>query len=299
MFETDSLGYKLLNGKIKSHSEQLNKFVAGLFDSDGMVGLKFNSCGSSSYNNEAYYRIQLVSQIDQSASNDPDLCMIRSLKKHYGIGTVSFRAREQWAHQAIWNMAGKDSHIFYNLVGKHLIIKRKHFENMLWLYDELKGVRLTEEQIQELKEFSICSRDSSAKEVNKKHISPAYLAGLIAGDGWITVRLNVPRLRRGWLSHENQMSCAITLHELDSLVLKKIASDYGGRVVPKDKHMMSWRRNLGKESKSFALRFIPELLKYMCLPKKYVALKKILQFHKLPAETKCLELEKVCDSPRR
>lgn len=299
--DTNSILYKLLNKTLKNHSEQLLKVLAGLFDSDGCVGIRFNSCGCSSYNNEESFLIQLVSQFDQSASNDEDLQALRAVHNYLGFGTITFRARDNWAHQAALIFSGKNSETLFNLIGKHLYVKAKHFENMLWIYKELKGLKLTRAQIDELKEFSMCSRDSSGPLKPKKHISPAYLAGLIAGDGWVTVRLNVPRLRQGWLSHENQMSVAITLHKLDSDVLYKIQSDYGGKVTSKDKDMVVWKRNLGKESRAFALEFTKSISEFMLLEKKYKALKKIQDFHKLPAETKCLGHLKtsVSDSPRR
>ena len=299
MVNTDSVLFKLLNDKIKGNSEQLNKIIAGLFDSDGCVGLKFNMRENSSYREGGYYLIQLSSQIDQSASNDPDLQMIHSLQRYFGFGVISYRARENWAHQATLAFSGSDSESFFNLVGKHMNIKGTHFDNMLWLYKELKGVPLTASNVEEIKEFSKCSRDNSGSLKGKKHISPAYLAGLIAGDGWITVRLNVPRLRNGWLSHENQMSCAISLHRLDSDVLYSIQKDYGGNVRVKDKDMVSWKRNLGKESKTFAKRFLSDLMPFMLVQKKYEAMERIRAFHELPAETKCLDPEKGCDSPRR
>lgn len=301
MVQPDSLLYKLLNGKVKDHSEQLLKVIAGLFDSDGCVGLKFNSCGNSSYGQEDLFTVQLSSQIDQSASNDIDLQATRAIQKHLGIGSISLRSRENWAHQATLHFSAKDSKILFNLIGKHLYIKATHFDNMVWLYDELKGVKLTREQVEELKQFSCCSRDNSGPLNLKKHISPAYLSGLLAGDGWITVRINQPRLRRGWLCHENQLSCAITLHKLDSDVLYKIQSDYGGKITEKDKNMVVWRRGLGKESRSFAIDFIKDINKYMILEKKYEALEKVKEFHMLPAETKCLRHSETSasDSPRR
>jgi hypothetical protein len=299
MFNTNSLGYKLLNRVVKDHSEQLNKVVAGLFDSDGCVSIKFNSNGSSSYNNAGYYRIQLCAQIDQSASNDPDLTMIRGIRDHYNLGTLNYHARENWAHQTTWQLGAKEAQVLFGLIGKHMYIKRAHFENLIWLYNELKGVRLSEDQLGELKEFIACSRDISCSLSEKKHISPAYLAGLIAGDGWITVRLNIPRLRNGWLCHENQMNCAVSVHELDSKVLEQIQKDYGGNITLKDGNMKCWKLGLGKQYRAMAIRFTSDLMKYMCLPKKYTALERIYDFHTLPAETKCSGSEKRCDSPRR
>ena len=299
LVSTSSVLHKLLNDEINGNSEQLNKIIAGLFDSDGCVSIKFNSHETSSYHDGGYYLIQIVAQIDQSATNDPDHQMIRGLQRYFNAGSLSYRAREQWAHQATLSFSGSKVDMLFNRIGKHLQIKGKHLDNMLWLYKELKGVRLTLEQVEELREFSSCSRDNSGPLKLPKHISPAYLAGLIAGDGWITARIKVPRVRRGILHYENELSCSISLHELDSSVLDWIQKSYGGNVRVKDGNMKCWRRSLGKQSRTFALRFISEILPFMLIEKKYLALQKIKEFHELPAETKCLNPAKGCDSPRR
>ena len=299
VFNTDSLCYDLLNGKLKKHSEQLNKVVAGLFDSDGCVSIKFSERGNSSYKEEQTYEIQLTSQIDQAASNDPDLQVMRALHKHYEGSCISYRARENWAHSATVSMNGSKAVSFFYLIGKHLMIKGTHYERMVQLYTDLKGVSLSRDAVMELKEYITCSRDNSTSLKPKKHVSPAYLAGLLAGDGWITVKIGVPRIRNGWTSFENSFRCAISLHFLDSDVLSKIQRDYGGKISKKDKNMVCWKRNLGKADKAFALRFIKDIQKFMLIEKKYIALNSIYRFHTVPAETKCLSSERRCDSPRR
>ena len=50
---------KLLGGKLRKHSEQLNKFVAGFFDTDGCVGVTLD---------KGY--LKLYSKITQASSKD-------------------------------------------------------------------------------------------------------------------------------------------------------------------------------------------------------------------------------------
>ena len=73
MFSTDSLAYKIRNNKLKKHSEQFNKWLAGFIDADGSFSLHFKK------NSNDRYSIYLQFSLCQSASNDPDFELLRSI----------------------------------------------------------------------------------------------------------------------------------------------------------------------------------------------------------------------------
>ena len=65
---------KLLSGNLRKHSEQLNKFVSGFFDTDGCIGVTLD---------KGYLKI--YSKITQASSKDPDFEVMRALNNHYKL----------------------------------------------------------------------------------------------------------------------------------------------------------------------------------------------------------------------
>ena len=151
---------KLLSGKLSKHSEQLNKFVAGFFDSDGSVYL----CRDRG-------AIALRCSINQSAAKDPDFEIMRSLHRHYSLGTLNYVDVKKGSAQCSWRFGATDSKKLFNLIGKHLLIKATHFKNCINSYNS-KTFMVDEEYKN--------SRNNSTYLKRPKHISWAYLSGLIS-----------------------------------------------------------------------------------------------------------------------
>ncbi|RLD03463.1 MAG: hypothetical protein DRI65_12830 [Chloroflexota bacterium] len=277
-FNTNDLGYKLLSGKLREsrkQSEQLNKFVAGLFDSDGTVGVHRDNKGV----------LRLECSITQTDSNDPDGELLKALCSFYGLGTVYLKTlkKETHSNQWFWKMSVKHTKMLFNRFGKHLIIKRFHFQNLIDVHEYWNDIE--QEDLSVLRKVS---RQISATKTYKKHISPAYLAGLIAGDGHVRVAY-----RKRWnkkynkFFRSNELRISIQLHQDDRAVLDKIKSDYGGSVSNrKNADTVTWQLSLGKGSHKSAMNIVPKLIQYSCLECKYIKLLDILEFHKQLAETK-------------
>ena len=256
---------KLLSGNLRKHSEQLKKFVSGFFDTDGCVGVALD---------KGYLKI--YSKITQASSKDPDFEVMRALNNHYQLGYVSFYipGMKNSAGVCDWVMNISDSKKFFNLIGKHLLVKREYFEECIFLYEELKGLKLNQTQYEEIKEYLSCIKSKNTIYRKPKHLSWAYVAGLLCGDGHFRCKL----------SKTNELE--VELYSTCRPLLEQIVKCFKGTIREKRKDYFKWRRSLGKGSHQFAIWFLPKIRKYSLLETKRSVMNRMLVFHKLPAETK-------------
>ena len=271
-FNPSTLGYKLHTGSLKKHSEQLNKFVAGLFDADGHVSFDF--CRN---------KIQLQCGIGLT-----DKSLIYSLQKHYNMGTIIIREPKLETHNVFyrWILRSKDTKKFFNLIGKHLRIKATHFRNLVEIHFELEEELLTDELIESLKLISIESRRNSKWLRHPKHPSYSWVAGYLAGDGHFEFKIGTNRNPKEIVARVSSVC-----HEDDKDIQYFLKTAFGGSVIsPKEKPHYIWRRSLGRGNTKFALDFLKKLRLYMCLEKKFIVIDEMVKFHEQLAETKCCEI---------
>lgn len=297
MFNTSTLGYKLLSGKLREsrkHSEQLNKYVAGLIDADGSLSLNFAFYSG-------YYNTRLSMILVQSFSNDPDGELIRSIRDYYNLGTICYRTleAENQSSQIMWMLGTKDTKILFNRIGKHLRIKGTHFDNLIWLVDQLRGVRIKEEHLLELRDYSKCSRKNSKWLKHPKHLSWAWVAGYLDGDGHYRCRIGRTRYNKtdDRFQESNELSVTVTCHQEDSHIVDFLKVCFKGHTRDSGEYK-SWRRSLGVNNKSFSLPFLKKMRMYSCLYKKYKVIEMMIAFLEDPAETKQESLERGSDSPQ-
>ena len=272
IFNTSTLGYKLYSGTLKKHSEQLNKFVAGLFDADGHVSFDF--CRN---------KIQI-----QSAISVCDSKLIKALRDHYNLGTVVGMEVKEVTHNKCfrWVMRTKDSKKFFNLIGKHLRIKGTHFNNLCNIHTELQEEVLEDSLIVELKNISKESRKNSTWIRYPKHPSYSWVAGYLAGDGHFEFRTSV----RANGNRSLTMRVSSICHEDDKHILYFLQKAFRGSVKKiNSKPHYVWKKTVGKGYHLFALPFLKKLRLYMCLEKKYIVIDSMVKYHEQLAETKCCE----------
>lgn len=287
-FNTNDLGYKLLSGKLRQsrkHSEQLNKFLAGLFDADGNVHLQHRKLkDGGSY-------VVLSSSISQSESNDPDGLMLKALRDYYDLGVIRFRkTSENRTDRYIWELSTKHSKMMFNRIGKHLYIKYNTFQDFIDVHEYWKDI-----DKDSLKLLRKVSRESSCIRARlRKHIPTAYLAGLIAGDGYIRAVFNRNRWSKKYnkMYQINEVVIVIELHQMDIKILEQLKTDWKGGLHTTSRGTVVWRLPLGKGNHSKAVTLIPKLIGYMCLEKKYEKLIEIREFHKRVTETKQVRPDK-------
>ena len=199
IFDTNTLGYKLVTGQLKKHSEQLNKYVAGLLDTDGWIGFEFTQ-------GKAYVRMGLR----QAATVDGDFQMLRAVQKHYQLGTISYGFQANDVSFCSWRLSTKHANMLFGLVGKHMRIKQSHFKNILE-FDTTQG---------DLKEFSRLSRENTGWLKRPKHLSYAYVAGLLDGDGCYRIRKKEGKI--------TTMCVKAAINE--EFILLKLQEDFGGSI---------------------------------------------------------------------
>lgn len=257
---------KLLGGKLRKHSEQLNKFVAGFFDSDGSVFV---------YKDRS--SLGLRSCIVQSASKDPDFEVMRALQRHYGLGRLTYSTPEKGSAMIEWSMSAKDSKIFFSLIGKHLCIKATHFDNMIWLWDNCRSLGITED----IEDFKRCSRKSSKYFKKPKHLSWAYTAGYIAGDGHLQCRKH----KRPDRPRDYYIRKSVIVASGDEIIVDLFKESFKGNKTYSDRdHTWRWERSLGLKNKKFSDRFLRKIRPSMLLITKRDVIDRLLE---LPAETEC------------
>lgn len=270
-FNTSTLGYKLLSGKFKKHSEQLNKFLSGLFDADGCLRLNFDSRGY----------ISLEWKLAQSNITDNDFEMMRGLYNFFRKGNLYYYipTDENKSPVCEWRISNEDAIYINSYIKKHSRIKAQHIDNLEYVFNQLKGFKYTEDQIEEIKDYSNCSRKNSKWMKYPKHPSWSWMAGIMAGDGHFRFRQKMREYRNGTYP-SNDLLIKLTGHEDDRETFEFIKKAFGGRIVDyKEGKGIYWIHNMGKNSESFALPFLKNMRKHMCLRKKYETIERMINFH--------------------
>lgn len=272
MFNTNDLGYKLRCGSIKKHSEQLNKYVAGFIDSDGCISLKYKEMTTGRYG--VYVQFALC----QSESNDEGHELLLALQKHYNVGQVYIEREFSKSVAARWVVSGKEAEKFLSVIHKHLLVKYTHLGNILWITRELRGYTIRDAT--DLKDYMKCSRASSRWKREPKHISKAWLAGFIDGDGHYRVRIGRQRrYRDGSVATVNELKLFLGTQESDVFILRQLCKDYRGSLSKRTDGLWMWQLALGKQSRTKAIDLLTSLRKYTCITKKYNAILRALAFH--------------------
>lgn len=262
IFNTDTLGYKLVNGTLKKHSEQLNKYVAGLLDSDGYMSFEF-------IKDKVYVRMG----ISQAATVDTDSQMLRALRRHYKLGNISYTYQDNGVAICHWRLGTKDANILWNRVGKHMRIKQTHFK---FLLDRQPEAHLFTRE--ELTESSRLSRANTRWFKRPKHLSYAYVAGLLDGDGCYRIRKK----------HGVIVSMCVKAAIQEDFILEKLQEDFKGSINKHSENMRCWRRGLGKGHKQFAIPFLKKMRQYSCIERKYEKIDEMLRYLQA-TETKRLD----------
>lgn len=287
MVDKNDYIYRFISGKLqdkRKHSEVINKILAGYIDSDGSISLR----RSDSKNRNIQIEVHLV----QSAINDPDFEVIRSFYKFYNLGFLTYKisSNPKESSQILWRLGSSDSIKLFNLIGKHLVVKGKHFKFCIERYAELIGEEITDVFWEDIKAEVNKSREENAGPLKiKKHPSWAWLAGYIAGDGHLCCRLN--RSRKKFDKKVNKFY-NMTYNELYVCIVDKhrVALDFiqihlNGSVYEKKEGCFMWKRSLGKGHKSFSENFLSKIKPYMLHPHKYEKIKRMQSYLGL-AETK-------------
>lgn len=224
---------------MKLFNESEIKYLAGLLDADGCLSFQF-------VDGKLYMEMSLAASesIDRHGYID-------SLGERLGSVNIRHYPGTNWSPSHQWRLFGrKHLNLFLPRVVKHMVIKGAHWKRMYDKWVELKGVSLTESQIEELKEWSQESRKQSGPIKPKNHPTWAWVAGYLDGDGYYSLTQ-----RKKTLSASKIGCCC---HMDDRVAIDLLVKAFGGS-VRQEGTTLRWYRSMGKQSKSFAVPFLKKV----------------------------------------
>lgn len=236
-------------------NESFIKYLAGLCDADASLSFKFNTSGIG-------HTLCMILHLSAAEPIDRGGKFIKSLPEETGFGNVISRQRKNWSPINEWQVQSRrDLNMLLPRLIKHMVIKGRHWNNLFEIYNELKGVTLTKEQVDELKELSKSSRQDAGPIKSKKHPTWAWTAGYLDGDGNLFFKKHPS-------GYGMRLKISAVSHKGDRIGLELLHKAFGGSIQDTSHdNCAEWRRNLGVRDKSFAVKFLGKLVRHLRLKK--------------------------------
>jgi hypothetical protein len=201
---------------------------------------------------------------------------VMSLPALTGFGSINrYAMGDRWYVQ--WFVGHRaDLEMLLPRLIKHMVVKPQHWQ---WLLDYWRDYRSQEKGQKSLSEaewqtLHAASRESRRTRVGpikpKNHPTWAWTAGFIDGDGCFSFRSGRNKNTR----------MSVSAHIDDLFVLEFLQNAFGGTIRPnshKD-NVRVWWRGLGPTHRSFALSFLPKLVKHSRL--KTHKIEQLIHFHR-------------------
>lgn len=242
----------LREAMIKNFTETEIKYLSGLIDADGSLLFHFTKY------NETKYNVCLKLTLQQSLSIDHNGKFMQSLPEYCGFNQFIEinKLKSTWSDAWRWSCnSTQDLNMLIPRLTKHMVIKARHFNNLLDKYNSIKGKSVTENEMKELKEFSISSRKDVGPLKDKKHPTWAWASGYIDGDGCYYMRSR----KKNW-GFSKELLVRVVAHDDDIVGIQLLYKAFGGN-LKKNTHENTWywTRNLGNSDKSFAINFLRKM----------------------------------------
>lgn len=238
--------------------ETLVKYLAGLLDADG--SLSFNFTHDQKRPGRYFIKISL----NLTASDEVDtLGLIENLPGITGMGTTSrYGPEKQFVQWRVYKRSDLER-LIPRLV-KYMCVKAQHWQ---WIFNKWRDLRSENKtcSVDERKQLTLECKQSRIDRTGplkpKNHASWAWAAGFLDGDGSYI-------LRRFFNKRDQKYNLKILVsavaHENDIQVLSFLKKSFGGQIYDhaQSKNVYVWRRNLGPKDRSFALRFLPKIVRH-------------------------------------
>lgn len=242
------------------------KYLAGLLDADGSMSFSFKRTD----NNNGRYYVGL--QISLCASDAIDRKgFVSGLSDAHCIGTVHRDGR--FRQNAVW-IVSKRAHVemLVPRLTKHMVIKARHWD---WMLHRWRDIRAGGSSVSEAERAMISDSARAGRRDNvgplkpKKHVTWAWLAGYLDGDGWFIHRCYKNK-RYG--HDEWAMKMGAVAHENDACGLELIQHSIGGRIKPhtQSDSLRVWELGLGPRNRSRALSLLPNIAKHSQLKREKI-----------------------------
>lgn len=253
--------------------ESFIKYLSGLLDADGNLSFGFvKSRDGRMYN--LFLQLKLI-----ASSNVDDRGFVASLPGRTGWGFIFQEIGPEGQTFTSWRV-NKQAHLemLVPRLIKHMVIKARHWQWLLEVWRERRRRPLGERSVlpdekAELRRASEASRLNVGPLKPKNHPSWAWLAGYLDGDG--TYSFDDPKHR----PTTKVMRVFAIAHSKDASVLEFLQKAFGGGIC---KHSQCdgkmWYRNLGVSERSFALRFLPKVVRHARLKRHQI--EKLIHYHR-------------------
>ena len=233
------------------------KYLAGLLDADGSFFYNYSS-------NRAYLTIAL----DLTTGIDKDMKFTNWLCQELGVRPS--------VHERPLNAAGVNSikivvskrptiEMLVPRLLKYLVIKGSHLKRLYDKWTEVRGRRLSDDEVSELKEFTTNSRKIASPVKPREWLPKAYVAGFIDGDGCYCMKKSSGTYNVSTVSHVQ-----------DRVIADLLLKQYGGRVHYQE-DWIRWVHPLGRTNRSFAIKFLRDMHKHSRLKRHKIEM--FLHYH--------------------
>ena len=215
------------------------KYLAGLLDADGSFFFNYSS-------NRAYLTIAL----DLSTGIDRDCQYTKWLSEkldvNYTVSKHELSAKDVLSLKIIVSKKSTIEMLVPRIL-KYLVIKGSHLNRLFNKWKDVRGDRLSDDEIEELKQFTIESRKQVGPIKPKEWLPKAYVAGFIDGDGCYFMKKSSGNYNVSTVSHKD-----------DRIIADLLYKQYGGRIVIQE-DWVRWVHPLGRTNKQFAIRFLQDM----------------------------------------
>jgi hypothetical protein len=267
--------FHLRNNKGTWMNETLLKYLAGIIDADGSISFGFYN---PSDEENPSYNMRLTIHLGSSSSVDVH-GFVESLPEITGFGS-KYTDTKPKVDFTTWTVTSRrDLEMLVPRLVKHMVVKGSHLQRMFDKWKEYRGLRLSADECDRLRSFNKESRAKAGPVKAKNHPSYAWLAGYLDGNGSYRIGKCKAGTYKGKQCYRQQCSINVACHKNDAMVLDFIQKAHGGYQRPhsRSENCMVWERSLGKSQSSFALRFLPKLVKHARI-KKY-KIEQMISFH--------------------
>lgn len=243
------------------------KYLAGLLDADGSFHFHFTPY-------KDYYNVSLKLVLQQSLSIDKDGKFMTFLAEKGGsLQLIELEGQNpNWANANRWTVTGVNQlNMLIPRLTKHMVVKAKHWQDMLDKLNSLDNKNVSAEGMTELKEFALQSRKNVGPLAPKKHPTWAWVAGFLDGDGCYYMRT-----RKKGNSIWKELIVTATAATDDNTSLELLHKAFGGRLETRET-TKTWVHSLGIRDRSFAINFLRKMQRHSRL-KRY-KIERMLQYH--------------------
>ncbi len=244
-------------------NESTAKYLAGLLDADGSLSFAFKR----DQNRQDCFYLSLALKLTASDNVDKHR-YVENLPITSEMGSTSrYGPKRQFV---VWNISKRaDLEMLLPRLLKHMIIKAQHWQLLLDTWREERGHGINEDRRIALTALSKVSRNERIGPLKaKKYPAWAWVAGYLDGDGCYAYRSHVVKGKyRQWTI--NVSACA---HVNDMIGLEMLLETFGGRIIPQGQSdvVMLWKRSLGYQNRSFALKFLGKMARYSKLKREKI-----------------------------